>query len=131
MMKVKTIESLPSSIGFIDEGWEFEGELVGQYFVITNGFFVGTKVHKSVCKVVEEEKVYTEKEWNDLKEHHMEQLKKEREQTATFQVLAREMTEKVKEKNKEVEKLSFFLECSKIALRVSCEAIETLKAAKS
>lgn len=103
--------------------------LLGDSWVyqIIEGKHSGDRLSPEFCIEIEEEKLYSEKEWNDLKEHHLVQLNKEREQTATFQVLAREMTEKVKEKNKEIEKLSFILECSKIALQASCGAIETLK----
>lgn len=101
-------------------------------YQITDGSSAGMIL---VCDIfdfteIENEAIYSEKEYNNLKEFYLEELKKEKEQTHLFQSLARDMANKVKEKNKEIERLNFFLESSSIALMASCEALERLKETK-
>lgn len=61
----------------------------------------------------------------------LSKLQKERQEKERAQELVRELTNQLNKNNKEIEKLNFFLECSKIALTASCKAIEALKEKKA
>lgn len=124
-MKVETLLPIYSGIGRIEKGWQFEADLVGQFYVIKDGFFIGAKVKEEYCKVVDVR--YSEKEWNDMENEYMAALDKEKQEKERAQEIVRELTAQINNKNKEIEKLNFFLECSSLALQVSCQAIETLK----
>ncbi|MFE4523450.1 hypothetical protein ACFRCQ_15275 [Cytobacillus firmus] len=127
-MKVKTLVAVPSRIGHIQSGWEFDADLVDQFYVVKDGFFAGCKIHKCACEVVKP--TYSEKEWNDMENHYMAALDKERQEKERAQQMVHELTVQINNKNKEIEKLNFFVECSNLALRASCQAIETLKESK-
>ncbi|MDA6191657.1 hypothetical protein OSK27_25720, partial [Escherichia coli] len=58
---------------------------------------------------------------------YMAALDKEKQKKERAQQMVRDLTAQINIKNKEIEKLNFFLECSSLALQVSCQAIETLK----
>ncbi|USK46320.1 hypothetical protein [Cytobacillus oceanisediminis] len=62
-----------------------------------------------------------------LESYYLAKIVKEREEKERAQQMVRELTTQINKKNKEIEKLTFFLDCSSLALQVSCQAIETLK----
>lgn len=63
----------------------------------------------------------------NLENYYLARIAKEREEKERAQEMVRELTNQINNKNKEIEKLTFFVECSNLALRASCQAIETLK----
>ncbi|MBS4188678.1 hypothetical protein KHA94_00390 [Bacillus sp. FJAT-49705] len=138
-MKIKIIKDIRLGHGWLRVGDEFSVRnfpssnlfTINNPYQIIEGSFSGVVVPREFCILHSEEKAYTEKEWNDLKEHHLAQLKKEREQTAIFQGLARKLTEELQKKNKENERLDFFVTVLSTALKASCEAIKTLKEKKA
>ncbi|MCV9884725.1 hypothetical protein [Metabacillus halosaccharovorans] len=77
-MKVRTLVAVPSRIGHIQPGWEFEADLVDQFYVVKDGFFSGSKIHRCACEVVKVS--YSEKEWNDMENHYLKEIDKEREE---------------------------------------------------
>lgn len=99
-------------------------------FQVIDGQYSGLLINRDACIEVEEEKQYTEAEWNELKEHYVKELNKEKGQAALFQSLARELTVQIKQKNKELERANFFIDALSVALKASSEAIETLRGQK-
>lgn len=138
-MKIKMIKRIISSKKVIQTGEVLnvrvypDGNLLGfnRPFQVIEGEFSGCVIPLDACIKLEEEKTYTEKQWNDLENYYLAKLDKGREQTAIFQGLARDLTDKVKDKNKEIEKLNFFLEATSTALVAACQSIEILKENKA
>lgn len=124
-MLVETLFPTHSNVGQIEAGWQFEADLINHFYVVKDGFFKGSKLRKDFCKVVDIR--YSEKEWNDMENEYMAALEKEKQEKERAQQMVRELTAQINNKNKEIEKLTFFLDCSSLALQVSCQAIETLK----
>lgn len=102
-------------------------------YQIIEGPYSGTIIDREFCMEVEveNEKVYTEKEWNDLKDHHLAQLKKEKDQTVLFQKLSRELASEIKKKNQENERLNFLVDVLIKVLRASTIVVEVLKEKKA
>lgn len=55
------------------------------------------------------------------------ELKKEREDKKIAQQLARELTQQIRKKNKEIESQKFFLEAASLSLKLSSQALDSLK----
>ncbi|MBU5406655.1 hypothetical protein KQI08_12185 [Paraeggerthella hongkongensis] len=100
---------------------------INRPFQIIEGEHSGIIVPREYCILVEEQKKYSEREWNDMENEYMAALDKETREKERAQQIVRELTAQINNKNKEIEKLTFFLNCSSLALRASCQAIETLK----
>jgi hypothetical protein len=66
-----------------------------------------------------------------LENYYLARLAKEREEKERAQQMVHELTAQINNKNKEIEKLNFFLNCSNLALVASCQAIETLRENKA
>lgn len=77
---------------------------------VIDGPHSGEFIPREACiEVKDEDKVYSEKEWADLKNFYADKLIKENGERHRAQQLVRELTEQVKLKNKEITKLEFFL----------------------
>lgn len=138
-MKIKILKRVPGHAGkSILPGEILEARIFAttpfQFnapFQITDGEFSGAIVQREFAMEIKDEKLYTEKEFNDLKEHYLEKLKKEQDQAVLFQTLSRDLTDQIKQKNKELERANFFIDILSIAFKASCEAIQKLKEEKA
>ncbi|PAE21989.1 hypothetical protein CHH80_03585 [Bacillus sp. 7504-2] len=137
-MKIKTIKVLRGSKGYIGKGEEFEARILPSIpfqfnapFQIIEGEHSGVIIPRENAIEIENEKIYTEKEWNDLENHYLSLLDKESEKAKRAEDLVMELTKKIEPKNKEIEKLTFFVEMLSTALKASCKAIEALKEQKA
>ncbi len=136
-MKIKIIKKtpVPNRITGLAIGEEYEarhlpsGGLLplNNPYQIINGNYSGVVVPRENCIVLSEEKTITEKEHNQVKYHYIAKLTNAVEEKKRAQQMVRDLTAQINNKNKEIEKLTFFLDCSSLALQVSCQAIETLK----
>lgn len=79
----------------------------------------------------EPEKVYTEKQWNDMENYYGARLAKEREQKDRAQQHVINLTESIKKKNDEIEKLNFFLEVSRFGLELAVLGLKDLNRQKN
>lgn len=75
------------------------------------------------------ERLFTWSEVKAAEDVLLAKLQKEKHEKELAHQLVRELTHQMNLKNKENEKLTFFVEALSIALKASCEAIETLKRA--
>ncbi|MDF1511079.1 hydrolytic enzyme [Bacillus phage vB_Bacillus_1020A] len=137
-MKIKTIKVLRGSKGYIGKGEEFEARILPSIpfqfnapYQIIEGEHSGAIIPRENAIEIENEKIYTEKEWNDLENHYLSLLDKESEKAKRAEDLVMELTKKIEPKNKEIEKLTFFVEMLSTALKASCKAIEALKEQKA
>lgn len=96
-------------------------------FQIIDGEFSGIKVPYENAIEVENEKTFTEKEWNDMENHYMHEFDKEREQKERAQQLVQELTETIKKKNAEIERLDFCVNVLAGSLQAMTEAFHKLK----
>jgi hypothetical protein len=82
--------------------------------------------------------VYTEQQVNAIENYYLARLKNEQAQKERAQALVKELTDKMNHKNneqtkkmiekdKEIEKLTFFVAALTVALTTTCEAIQRLK----
>lgn len=136
-MKIKIIKKtpVPNRITGLAIGEEYEarhfpsGNLlpINNPYQIIDGNYSGVVVPRENCIVLLEEKTITEKEHNQMKNHYIAKLTNAIEEKKRAQQIVHELTAQINNKNKEIEKLTFFVECSNLALRASCQAIETLK----
>lgn len=104
---------------------------INRPFQIIEGEHSGVIVPREYCILVEEQKRYSEKDWNLVKNHFTASLDKEKQEKERAQQMVRDLTAQINNKNKEIEKLNFFLNCSNLALVASCQAIETLRENKA
>ncbi|EFV78981.1 hypothetical protein HMPREF1013_00865 [Bacillus sp. 2_A_57_CT2] len=136
-MEVKTLKNLnQTTCGQIKKGEVFKVRKLGVpslinpnawVYQIVEGKHSGSRLAPEFCLEIGNIKTFTEQEWNEMENHYMDALDKERQEKERAQEMVHKLTEQINNKNKDIEKLTFFVECSNLALRASCQAIETLK----
>ncbi|MEK4149040.1 hypothetical protein NST02_18415 [Robertmurraya sp. FSL W8-0741] len=137
-MKIKTIKVLRGSKGYIGKGEEFEARILPSMpfqfnapFQIIEGEHSGVIIPRENAIEIENEKIYTVKQWKDQEDYYTEKLIKAEDKTKRLEKLVNELTKQIDPKNKEIEKLTFFVEMLSTALEASCKAIEALKEQKA
>lgn len=79
-------------------------------YQITDGPQSGVIVPRENCiEIQEDEKKLSQTEWMAMENYYLAKLNNEKEQKEHAQQLARDLTEQIKLKNKEITKLEFFL----------------------
>jgi predicted RNase H-like nuclease (RuvC/YqgF family) len=78
-------------------------------------------------KTFPNEKVYTEKEWNDMENYYMALLDKEREQKNRAQQHVINLTESIKKKRAEIEQLEYFITSLTLSLKLSSDYVVKLR----
>jgi hypothetical protein len=73
------------------------------------------------------ELTYTEKQWNDMENHYMAELDKVRAKYDRAIILLIDITKQAVKKNKEIEKLEFYVSALTIGLTASSEAITIIR----
>ncbi len=140
-MEVTTLRDLnQTTCGRIKKGEVFKVRKLGNpsliypnawVYQIIEGKHSGSRIPPEFCLEIEGSRTFTEKEWNDMENEYMAALDKEKQEKERAQQMVRELTAQINNKNKEIEKLNFFLDCSNLALVASCQAIETLRENKA
>lgn len=126
-MKVKLINPTISKIGWLDPGLILEVEEIEKFYEIKQGFFKGSKISKLACEVIEEDKTYTEKQWNDMKTQYIEELDSEKSKTKYAYEIVQNLTIQLCKKNDEIRKLNFYLESLTKGLKVAGEALREMR----
>lgn len=141
-MRVKTLKDINdvSSRQLIKKGETFEVRILNTanlinpnawVYQIIEGKYSGARLSPEFCLEIENSRTFTEKEWDGLVKSYMGDIEREREEKKRAQQMVHELTAQINNKNKEIEKLNFFLNCSNLALVASCQAIETLRENKA
>jgi hypothetical protein len=123
-MKVTTNTIVLSPVGPINSGWTFEADETDKFYIIKEGFLKGCRVSKCACDVVTN---FSEKEWNDMENHYMSLLDKERAAKDRAIDMVASLGKQIVKKNAEIEKLEFYVSALSIGLSASSEAIKVLR----
>jgi hypothetical protein len=75
----------------------------------------------------EYENLYSEKEWNDMENHYMSELDKVQAKYDRAIEMVSSLSIQIVKKNREIEKLDFFVSALTIGLSASSEAIQALR----
>lgn len=81
-MEIKALQDLNTLRGHIENGRVFQAKLTlgGGGFIITEGDFEGYALPKILCEVIgEEEKIYTQKQYDNVEAFYLERMNKLRE----------------------------------------------------
>jgi hypothetical protein len=78
-------------------------------------------------KTFPQEKTYSEKQVNVMKEFHQRELAQANQQKARAQQLVIDLTESIKKKNAEIEHLEFFITSLTLSLKLSSDYVVKLR----
>lgn len=134
-MRIKMIQSIRSAVGPIHKGEILtvrpypDGSFIkfNRPYQVIEGHFSGATIPLTHCIVLNEEKTYTEKEWNDMENHYMSELDKETAAKERAVDLVTSLSKQMVRKNDEIEKLKFYLEASGLALEATIASIQKMK----
>ena len=135
-MKIKTIASVIDPFkGMIRKGTIFEVRYLpgnnlinfNQPYQVIEGEFSGTIINREQAIEIDKEKAYTENEWNDMKSYYLEELDKEREKSGRAYDTIQNLTLQLCKKNKEIEKLEFYLEALAKGMKIAGDTIREMR----
>jgi acyl-[acyl carrier protein]--UDP-N-acetylglucosamine O-acyltransferase len=96
-------------------------------FQIINGRYSGHMIPQGSCIEFSNERTYTEEEVKKIEKVYREIIEKEQQAKEKAVQLAANASKKLVEKNKEIEKLEFYVSALSIGLSASSEAIKVLR----
>jgi hypothetical protein len=96
-------------------------------FQIIDGDQTGENIPFEYCIVVEEEKIFTQKEVQAIEQVHLAKLEKLSAEKDRAIDLVTNMSKQMVKKNAEIEKLEFYVSALSIGLSASSEAIQVLR----
>lgn len=129
-MKAKLTKDVETLIGDIHKGVELNVKELspgGYTFIVTDGYFKGVGLPAHALTFVTEEKTFTKKEVEAIEKVHLAKLEKERELKELSQQLVKNLTEKLKQKNAEIDHLKYFITSLTLSLKLSSEYVMKLR----
>lgn len=96
-------------------------------YQIIEGLLSGEFIPKECIIRVEEEKKFTEKQWNDMENHYMKQLEDEKAKSERLESIISGLTEGLNQDKEEINRLGFYLEATSTAVLRLAETILDLK----
>jgi hypothetical protein len=100
-------------------------------YQVIEGHYIGHFIPRENCIEYTGEKTYTENQVKVMKEYHKKELEQAYQQKERAQHLVTSLTESMKKKNAEIEKLNFFLEVSRFGLEIAVLGLKDLNKQKN
>jgi hypothetical protein len=98
-----------------------------EYLLVKEGNFKDYVLQARDCEIIRPNKTYSEKEWNDMENHYMSLLEKERAAKNRAIDMVASLGKQMVKKNAEIKKLEFYVSALSIGLSASSEAIKVLR----